>query len=56
MVVMNVRLVEILGGLAAIGTIASFLGIKWSVQRTIRGLGRKPESPPPSDQVERRPE
>lgn len=37
------RLVEILVGLSAIGSIATFLGVRAAVRRTLRTLGRKPE-------------
>lgn len=48
------RLVELLVGISALAGIATFLGIRTMVRKTIRGLGRKPETPPPDKQLERR--
>jgi hypothetical protein len=39
------RIVELVVGLAAIGSIATFLGVRAAVRRTIRGLGRPPKPP-----------
>lgn len=48
------RIVEILVGVSAIAGIASFLGLRYAVRRTLRGLGRKPQAPPPRTDIERR--
>lgn len=50
------RIVELLVGISALAGIATFLGIRTAVRRTLRTLGRKPERPEPSNQIERRPE
>lgn len=49
------RLVEILVGISALAGIATFLGIRTAVRRTLRTLGRKPESPPSNKELERKP-
>ncbi len=43
------RIVDILGGVAALTVIATFLGYRTMIRATLRTLGRKPESPPPSE-------
>lgn len=48
------RVVELLVGISALAGIATFLGVRTAVRRTLRTLGRKPESPPPGNDVERR--
>jgi hypothetical protein len=39
------KIVEILAALAAIGSIATFLGVRAAIRRTVRSLGRKPKPP-----------
>ena len=48
------RVVEVLVGVSALAGIATFLGVRTAVRRTLRGLGRKPEAPPPGNDMERR--
>jgi hypothetical protein len=43
------RLVEVLAALAAIGSIATFLGVRVAVRRTLRTLGRGPDKTPPKE-------
>lgn len=43
------RLVEVLVGLSALAGIATFLGFRTAIRATLRTLGRKPESPPPTE-------
>jgi hypothetical protein len=46
------RVVELLVGVSALAGIATFLGVRTAVRRTLRSLGRKPEAPaPPPDNV-----
>lgn len=46
------RVVEILVGISALAGIATFLGVRAAVRKTVRSLGRKPEEK--STEVERR--
>lgn len=48
------RVVEILVGVSALAGIATFLGVRTAVRRTLRTLGRKPGSPPPGNTMEKR--
>lgn len=43
------RVVEIIVALAGIGSIATFLGVRAAVRRTVRSLGREPKPTPPTD-------
>lgn len=47
------RIVEIIVGVSALAGIATFLGFRTMIRRTLRTLGRKHESPPGKD-IERR--
>lgn len=37
------RLVEVLVGLSALAGVATFLGVRTAIRKTLRSLGRKPE-------------
>lgn len=43
------RIVEILVGLSAIGSIATFLGFRAMFRKTVKTLGRKPPPLPPEE-------
>lgn len=47
------RIVEILVGVSALAGIATFLGFRSLIRRTLRTLGRKPDPPPTSKEIER---
>lgn len=48
------RIVELLVGVSALAGIATFLGLRTAIRRTLRTLGREPESKQPGSDVERR--
>lgn len=48
------RIVEVLVGVSALAGIATFLGVRTAVRRTLRTLGRHPEPPPHDNDIERR--
>jgi hypothetical protein len=48
------RLVEIIVGISALAGIGTFLGVRTAVRRALRTFRRKPESPTPSKDIERR--
>ena len=50
------RVVELLVGISALAGIATFLGVRTAVRATLRNLGRKPQVPPTSKDLERRDE
>jgi hypothetical protein len=48
------RIVELLVGVSALAGIATFLGLRTMFRRTVRSLGRMPETPPSGNDIEPR--